>query len=52
MIELDMRYAGREREQDQETVQEFVTFLYDYIREDAEMVRTLDRAMKARYGAD
>ena len=41
--------SGRGRE---ETVQELVAFLYEFIREDAEMVRALDRALKVRYGAD
>jgi hypothetical protein len=33
-----------------ETVQEFVAYFYDFVRDDAEMVRTLDRALKQRYG--
>jgi hypothetical protein len=33
-----------------ETVLEFVAYFYDFVRDDAEMVRTLDRALKQRYG--
>ena len=36
----------------QESVLEFVTYLYAQIRDDAAMVATLDRAVKERYHAD
>ena len=32
-----------------ESVQEFVAFFYEYIRDDAAMTATLDRALKERY---
>lgn len=35
-----------------EAVLEFVAFLYEYVRDDAGMVRLLDRALKERYGKD
>ena len=34
-----------------ETVQSFVAFLYDFIRDEPGMVQLLDRALKARYAA-
>jgi hypothetical protein len=33
-----------------EAVLEFVAYFYDFVRDDVEMVRTLDRALKQRYG--
>ena len=34
-----------------ETVQSFVAFLYDFIRDEPGMVQLLDRALKTRYAA-
>jgi hypothetical protein len=36
--------------QGQESVLEFVAFFYEFVRDDAAMVRVLDRALKERYG--
>jgi hypothetical protein len=33
-----------------ETVPEFVAYFYEFVRDDAAMVRLLDRALKERYG--
>jgi hypothetical protein len=33
-----------------EAVLEFVTFFYEFVRDDAQMVRKLDLALKERYG--
>ena len=34
-----------------ETVPEFVAYFYEFARDDAAMVRLLDRALKERYGS-
>jgi len=34
-----------------ESVSEFVAFFYEFVRDDADVVRVLDRALKERYGS-
>ena len=34
-----------------ESVQEFIAYFYEFVRDDAGVVQALDRAVKERYGA-
>ena len=33
-----------------DSIEEFVAFFYEFVRDDAALVRVLDRVLKARYG--
>jgi hypothetical protein len=53
LIQLYSRRPGaapRAQEPARESVQEFVAYLIEFIRDDAGMMSTLDRALKERYG--
>jgi hypothetical protein len=43
--------APADREIRDETVPEFVAYFYEFARDEAAMVRLLDRALKERYGS-
>jgi len=49
--------SGRERpatsgggSASRDSIEEFVAFFYEFVRDDAALVRVLDRVLKARYG--
>jgi len=46
-----MHTARVSQETRHETVPEFVSYFYEFARDDAAMVRLLDRALKERYGS-
>jgi len=46
-----MHRAPLNQETSHETVPEFVSYFYEFVRDDAAMVRLLDRALKERYGS-
>jgi len=43
-------HSGSRREGRGESIQEFIAFLYNFIRDGEAVVRIFDRALKTRYG--